>query len=789
MNPPDERLRAGRRTSRGALAAVATIIAVVAVILGLGFANVIPGFHLAPSGEPSGRAYGPPPFPKPSAYNITFTETGLPAATAWSVTLGGSTQSSPTATITFSEANGSYAYTVPSETGYTVAPASGTLSVHGAAVSQAITFSPVSPTTPTYNVTFTENGLPGGTAWSVAFGGATTSSASISIAFREANGTYVFTVGTVAGYSPTPSSGTLTVTGVAVSKSITFTQTPPSTYSVTFSETGLPSGTSWTVAFQGTPNSATAPNSIVVSGIADGSYTFTASAPGYSGTPASGPIVVNGAAVTQSIVFHIVTVSGAESVVTFHEKGLPAGSLWGVLVGVNGTAFFVQENDGNTTSFALPNGTYRWGTNLGGAELVPSGYDVSPGAGPLTVNGRAIALTLTFSPVTPTSSTHTVNFTELGLPSGHLWNVMFNGALARVTVTSTQFSERNGTYNYSLTSVGYDANLTSGTVIVDGSSVVVKIDFVAAYSVTFSESGLPNTGASWTVALNGSISSATTGSSIVFPMPVGTYYYTVGLFENYSSHPSTGSVRVSPAGASVSVAFTLSPHSVTFSESGLPSGYVWDVYILPSAVTIVSNGNLSGLPVYFSLPNGNYSYELISFPYPSLNGSGYIGDPVTGFFQVNGSSVAQSVKFVTSSGRGFVVFSEISAYLPSAGGFPQGLSWSVTLGGDTVTTQGWIISFEVPNGTYSYTITPPAGYVVAPSSGNLTIDYVIGSFYTIGAGLDLYFAPAGTTNLGPSLPQAGDSGGPALVVAHAAPRPGTPTGWLGMGLLVRRPNT
>jgi len=86
-------------------------------------------------------------------YTVTFTESGLPSGTSWSVTLNGNTESSTTNTITFSVPNGTYSYTIGSVSGYTVSPSSGNITVNGVSVNQAITFTTV--TTSLYTITFT----------------------------------------------------------------------------------------------------------------------------------------------------------------------------------------------------------------------------------------------------------------------------------------------------------------------------------------------------------------------------------------------------------------------------------------------------------------------------------------------------------------------------------------------------------------------------------------------------------------------------------------------------------
>ena len=105
-----------------------------------------------------------------------------------------------------------------------------------------------SPSAPTYGVTFQESGLPSGTSWSVTLAGSSLSSSSSTVVFQEKNGSYPFTIGSISGHAASPASGTITVAGVAQTKTIAFT----TGYSVTFNEAGLPAGTSWSVTFNGT---------------------------------------------------------------------------------------------------------------------------------------------------------------------------------------------------------------------------------------------------------------------------------------------------------------------------------------------------------------------------------------------------------------------------------------------------------------------------------------------------------------------------------------------------------
>ncbi|MGC8580705.1 MAG: DUF7619 domain-containing protein, partial [bacterium] len=167
--------------------------------------------------------------------------------TSWSVTLNGAMELSTTNTITFTEPNGTYSYSIGTASGYTASPSSGYIKVNGTNVNQEITFTQNG--TKLYTITFTESGLPSGTSWSVTLNGATESSTTNTITFTEPNGTYSYSIGTVSGYTASPSSGYIKVNGTNVNQEITFNQIK--LYTITFTESGLPTGTSWSVTLNG----------------------------------------------------------------------------------------------------------------------------------------------------------------------------------------------------------------------------------------------------------------------------------------------------------------------------------------------------------------------------------------------------------------------------------------------------------------------------------------------------------------------------------------------------------
>jgi peptide/nickel transport system substrate-binding protein len=179
---------------------------------------------------------------------------------------------------------------------------------------------------PKYTVTFVETGLPSGTNWSVTVNGTTQSSGVRAITFSEPNGTYPFSVGAVAGYSENRTSGEVNVSGDPVTEGIAFAPKVPDQYSVTFSESGLESGTNWSVTLNGTLHSSTT-NGITFTA-PNGTYPFRiAAVAGYSANLSAGSITVNGSPVQRSITF-----ASSPGAATF--LGLPTPEGYALLGGV-----------------------------------------------------------------------------------------------------------------------------------------------------------------------------------------------------------------------------------------------------------------------------------------------------------------------------------------------------------------------------------------------------------------------------------------------------------------------
>jgi hypothetical protein len=143
-------------------------------------------------------------------------------------------------------------------------------------------------------VTFYENGLLIGTRWSAQLGGTVRSGVGREIGFAVRPGEYAYTIPTVAGYLSEPANGSVDVATSGAFVTVLFTAVDrPGPYAVTFQESGLDPGTSWSVAVGSYVGHST--SSGLTLSLYGGSYSYTVTAPiGYRPDPASGVLTVLG---------------------------------------------------------------------------------------------------------------------------------------------------------------------------------------------------------------------------------------------------------------------------------------------------------------------------------------------------------------------------------------------------------------------------------------------------------------------------------------------------------------
>jgi hypothetical protein len=187
-----------------------------------------------------------------TAYSVTFLENGLPSTLNWQVIVDGLpmslTTDGATDNLTYTGlTNGTHSYSITDLSGWHQATLAynGSVMVGGASVREpTLRYTPV-----TYSVEFTESGLRSGLSWSVTLIGNLESTAGMSISFTEPNGTYGYAVGSVSGYTSSPSSGTTPVNGANVTQVITFA--PVTIRAIAVSPSRGPAGATVTVSGTG----------------------------------------------------------------------------------------------------------------------------------------------------------------------------------------------------------------------------------------------------------------------------------------------------------------------------------------------------------------------------------------------------------------------------------------------------------------------------------------------------------------------------------------------------------
>jgi hypothetical protein len=548
-------------------------------------------------------------------------------------------------------------------TGYTANPSSGQVTVAGAAQSVPITFTTSGGLGgPAYAVTWAQTGLPSKDLWMVGceitaenlliFGAQNTGA---STEFAIPDGTYAWYVSTsVPGYVASPAYGSVTVAGAPVTIPIEFLRT----YAVNFTESGLSSGAEWNVSLGSNYSSAFAPDNNTVM-VTNGTYSFAAAAFGYTASPATGTITVNGASVSKAITFTALPTYD----VTFTESGLPSGTDWQVTL--NGsTQFAIAPDD---IVFNLPNGDYPFDVSVTGY------YSANPASGTITVAGAAQTKAISFTAL----PTYTVTFTETGLPSGTVWAVLLNGSYNfTLAPGDIGFQAPTGQQPFFVYAAGYTANPASGNVIVTTSGATVPVTFTVpahagVYNVTFTETGLPST--DWQVTLMSDqpilspdfycFNSTSSSTTLVCSVANGYYTWIVQTsVSDYTANPMAGAVTVSGHDTTVDVTFqnTASDYLVWFDAQtssyftgGLPNGTSWSVTLNGHTQTT------EGTALAFLVPTGTTAAYTIAPP------AGYVVLPSAG--NLTGyASASQSTDYETVSPGVILAFARSSGVARSA---------------------------------------------------------------------------------------------------------------------------
>lgn len=635
------------------------------------------------------------------AYKVTFQQKGLPTYYGYWVNVSGQpvTSSYFFSTITELLPNATYNYSAGTPTLTFDAP-SGNFTVKGSAFTLDVNFTAV-----TYPLWFNETGLGSGDEWYVnttyaPYGYSVPSASGAAgspIVLNLINGTYTFSIET----NHTGLKANLAVdtfaesAGVIASQSVFF----GAPYNVTFNETGLPTGTTWSVYLIGQSTlSGTSTN--LTESIPNGTYNYSF----YSWNPVyySPPGQITIAGISSSIPAPF----GFETYLhTVQSRGLPSSDKW-YLNETNGPSGYPDQNGsaagGTGIALALINGTYTYSLQSNDHD-----YTSSPTVTIYVYGTYPSEVSVSFSPYT-----YGIAFDESGLPSGTQWRVWVNSSDGGQNYSQSSTRSTlvvlavNGSYAYRIADEpGWHLNSTlgssyTGVVTVAGASPAVQsvIFDRTTYGFNLSATGLPPT-AVWYVNLtSGPVGfsllheSASAAETIVLALANGTYSYHVATNDKDYAAAAPGNLTESsgiPTGTTIT--FVLLTNRVAFQESGLPSGATWYVNFTsggPAGFSLPDALGASGTPCVVNLPNGSYDYSIQSNDktYQSPGGSlSVVGAPIS--------------KPITFNRVTYSVTSQES-------GLPSGTEWWLNITGGTSrpSTIGQIVEL-LPNGSYSFTIT------------------------------------------------------------------------------------
>jgi hypothetical protein len=276
-----------------------------------------------------------------ATYPVAFTESGLPTGMNWTVTVNGLSNGSSGPTVHFNEPNGTFTYTVtnllPGTPGvqFSAATASESFDVAGAGATLSVAYLPeyllaATPTTPGSGVVNPSSG------WFLT--GTTVNLSALAAPGELFAGWSGYGTGAYNGAAnPAP-----VVMDAPVTEEARFTSA--TTYPITYTESGLPPGSAWTVTTNGVRDSST--GTTVVFNEPNGNYSFgvqtTAQTPNgtpFLATPAFGVLLVAGSPVRESILFEptaAVPTSPGTTSSTSSPSGIP---IW--VFGASLAAFLI----------------------------------------------------------------------------------------------------------------------------------------------------------------------------------------------------------------------------------------------------------------------------------------------------------------------------------------------------------------------------------------------------------------------------------------------------------------
>ncbi|MCI4330693.1 MAG: hypothetical protein L3K19_02455 [Thermoplasmata archaeon] len=570
------------------------------------------------------------------------------------------------------------------------------------------------------------------------------------------------------------------------------------TYSVTFTEIGVPSGTSWSVYFNGVTYTPTTPT-LTITGVSSGSYYWYFSAVSgttgvnYATTGLTAAYMTVPTQLTQTVVYQkqfsvgfVVTPPGSGFTNPGYTSWMNAGSKVPITASHYTGYTFVSWRVPHSVGFV---------TNTHSAATL------------LTVNGTgSIAVTMK-------SLSTSASFNEIGLPSGTTWSVFFSGAsYSSSTSTVAVGSHSVGGQGWSIAAV---SGSTGVEYVASPSSGSMSMPYLGAQTIVFTKED------QLTFAVTPTGGGSTAPTTAYYPdgvaLPVTATASSGYKFTSWSSASSSVTFQNTTHGATTVTATgpaTITAHFATgttctkctatfyanvdlysasmFYALGLPAGTTWSVTIggvqyYSKTTTMVFTGVTAAFsfsvpsylvgptgtsyqpdPVssYFNVPYQNavvlqfQTYYLISFPqspYSVASTSPYYGGwyPAGSMFALTAwgndawnfkswSSSSKTLSIASKSAADTYVtvgsWGSITATFVSPtktvefvqAGLPAGTTWSLVFNSATYYSSGWDLNVSVPAVQYSYwSIAGPLAassygtqYAAWFTSGSITPTYV-----------------------------------------------------------------
>jgi hypothetical protein len=317
-------------------------------------------------------------------------------------------------------------------------------------------------------VTFTETGMTLGLSWYVGVYNYTdhhaiyfsNASKGGDMLFYAFNGSYYYTVSSISpGWKPVAANGSFNVTGSNMTINFEFIST---LITVTFKETGLPPGDTWSMTFNKTLLHST--TDTIVASVPNGTYAYS---------------VVTPDEVSTGIRYVDFSPSGFANV---------SGSNLTILVKFEAQYYLVMKSSPSSGGTVSPNSEWLNASTVLTINAIPgTGYSFSDwvGQGSGSYSGTSHNATIVINgPINETGvfvmAMYEITFNESGLPPGTPWYMNISGMQPSGAIYSSSYSiyAGNGTYSYSVSNLTYYYTTDfSGMVTIAGHNVSIGIQF------------------------------------------------------------------------------------------------------------------------------------------------------------------------------------------------------------------------------------------------------------------------------------------------------------------------